>query len=136
MLGVRDKLLDEVNAWAVTSALDVVEYGFLRLRVVDMRGDMDIEVGLKTREHTGFSGRVSSGILPAGRYATLSYRGVGTAANRALNEWAESEGLALDRSEVPAGDRFGCRYESYLTSPATEPHKKKWKIELAFRLAD
>lgn len=136
MLGVRDKLLDEVMDFAETSELAVVEYGFLRLLVVDMQGDMEIEVGVKTRKRTDFAGRIESGVLPAGNYATLSYRGVGTAANRAIQEWTAAEGLALDKSESPAGDRFGCRYEAYLTDPAVESHKKKWTIQLAFRLAD
>lgn len=136
MLGVRDELLAEVVAWSAQSGLDAVGYGFLRLNVVDMHGDMDIEVGLVTRERGDYSGRVCSGVLPAGRYATLAYRGVGTAANRALIEWARASDLDFARDRVPAGDRFGCRYEAYLTDPKVEPHKKKWKIGLAFKLAD
>lgn len=136
MLGVRDQLLAEVQRWASESTVDVEGYGFLRLNVIDMQGDMDIEVGLVTRERSDIDGRVRSGVLPAGRYATLAYRGVGTGANRALLEWAAAQGLALDRSEVPEGDWFACRYEAYLTDPAVEPRKKQWKIELAFKLAD
>jgi len=136
MLGMRDELLAEVQDWAGGSGLDVEGFGFLRLNVIDMQGDMDIEVGLVTRGPSDVDGRVRSGVLPAGRYATLAYRGVGTGANRALLEWAAAQGLALDRWEVPEGDRFACRYEAYLTDPGVEPRKKQWKIELAFRLAD
>lgn len=135
MLSVRDRLLAEVEAWADESGVAVVGYGFLRLHVVDMRGDMDIEVGLVTREPSQIEGRLCSGFLPDGRYATLSYRGAGTGANRALLEWVKDQKLRLDRSEVPAGDRFACRYEAYLTDPAVEPRKKRWLIELAFKLA-
>jgi len=135
MLGVRDDLLAEVCGWAEQCDLDVVGYGFLRLHVIDMRGEMDIEVGLVTRERIECAGRVRAGVLPAGRYATLAYEGVGTAANRALIEWAAASGLDFDRRDVPEGDRFACRYEAYLTDPTTEPRKKRWKIELAFKLA-
>ena len=135
MLAVRDDLLAEVSAWVEQAGIDVLGYGFLRLHVVDMGGDMDVEVGLVTPSPTAFEGRVRSGALPAGRYATLTYRGVGTGANKALLEWARDNGLALDRRETPAGDRFGCRYERYLTDPAVEPRKKRWEIELAFKLA-
>ena len=62
--------------------------------------------------------------LSAGRYATLAYRGVGTGANRSLNEWARANGLAFDHWDVPAGDRFARRYEAYLTNPNVEPRKK------------
>ncbi len=136
MLGVRDELLAELFGRAGQSDLDVVGYGFLRLHVVDMQGDMDIEVGLVTRERSECAGRVCAGVLPAGRYATLVYTGVGTGANRALIEWAGASGLEFDRREMPEGDWFACRYEAYLTDPKVEPHKKRWKIELAFKLAD
>ena len=136
MLGVRDELLAEVHAWAGQSTLDIVGYGFLRLHVIDMQGDMDIEVGLITRQRRDVAGRVCSGVLPAGRYATLAYQGAGTGANRALIEWARAKGLAFDRWDVAEGDRFACRYEAYLTDPNVEPRKKQWKIELAFKLTD
>ena len=136
MLGVRDDLLAEVWGWAGESDLDVAGYGFLRLHVIDMRGDMDIEVGLVTRDRSQGAGRICAGVMPAGRYATLAYRGVGTGANRALIEWSAANGLELDRRDVPEGDRFACRYEAYLTDPTAEPRKKRWKIELAFKLAD
>lgn len=136
MLGVRDDLLAEVRGWAGQSDLDVVGHGFLRLHVIDMRGDMDIEVGVVTRERIECVGRVRAGALPAGRYATLAYRGVGTGANRALIAWAAAGGLEFDRSDVPEGDWFASRYEAYLTDPEVEPKKKRWTIELAFKLAD
>ena len=136
MFGVRDELLAEVYDWARESAVDVEGFGFLRLNVIDMQGDMDIEVGLVTRRPGDVEGRVRSGVLPAGRYATLVYRGVGTGANRALIEWARATGLDFDRWDVPEGDRFACRYEAYLTDPDVEPRKKQWRIELAFKLAE
>ena len=66
---------------------------------------------------------------------TLAYKGVGTGANRALIEWAAASDFEFDRRDVPKGDSFACRYEAYLTDPKVEPHKKRWKIELAFKLA-
>jgi hypothetical protein len=41
--------------------------------------------------------------------------------------------VALGRANDPAGDRFGCRYEAYLTDPRDEPRKTKWEIELNIR---
>ncbi|WP_436761819.1 hypothetical protein [Streptosporangium sp. V21-05] len=38
--------------------------------------------------------------------------------------------------EDPAGDRFGCRYEAYLTDPRSGRMKTRWRVELAIRLAD
>jgi len=41
--------------------------------VIDMLDDMDIEVGLVTRQRSDFAGRVCFGVSPAGRYATLAH---------------------------------------------------------------
>jgi hypothetical protein len=79
--------------------------------------------------------RVRPGLLPAGRYATMVYVNHRRRANRALLDWAAAEGLILDRRDEEAGDRFGCRYEAYLTDPRTERMKTRWRIELALRLA-
>jgi hypothetical protein len=96
---------------------------------------MDVEVGVLTGGPLEGDDRVRTGVLPAGRYATLVYVNHGLRANKALLDWAAAEGLAPDRADDPAGDRFGCRYEAYLTDPRTERMKTRWQIELAFRLA-
>jgi hypothetical protein len=75
-------------------------------------------------------------VLPAGRYASLIYTGSGYAGNKALVDWAKANGIAWDRWNDAKGDAFCSRYESYLTDPKVEPHKTKWKIEVAIKLAD
>jgi hypothetical protein len=135
MYAVRDQLMKELYA-----SLDerAVEQGvtFFRLHVVNMVGDMDVEVGVVTDGPIEGAGRVRAAVLPAGRYATLTGAGNGVTANRTLLEWIRGQGLAMDVVENPGGDRFGCRYEAYLTDPRSEPRKKRWRIELAVRLAD
>jgi hypothetical protein len=135
-VGIRvvNELLSELRGRVEQLGLSVQGHGFLRLHVIDMAGLMDVEVGLLTPERAEYEGRLCSGVLAAGRYATLTYKGVGTGANRALLEWARSRELFFDRWDVPEGDRFACRYEAYLTDPGLEPRKKRWEIELAFKL--
>jgi effector-binding domain-containing protein len=134
MLAARDRLLVELVHWL--DEHDVVgSCFFLRLHVIDMSGPMDLEVSVTEIDHAG-DDRVRPGVLPAGRYATLTYRNHSLRANRALLEWAQEQGLALDRSTIAEGDRFGCRTETYLTDPRTEPRKTRWDVELAIRLAD
>lgn len=135
MFAVRDRLMEELYAWADGRAL---AYGhtFLRLHVVDMEGLMDVEVGVLTDEAVTGDGRVRAGVLPAGRYATLTYVNHGRRANGALRDWAYEQGLTLDTTDSPAGERFGCRYEAYVTDPRTERMKTRWRTELAIRLAD
>jgi hypothetical protein len=135
MFAVRDELMAELYAWLGKRNIDF-GHTFFRLHVVDMAGPMDVEVGVVTEEPVEGDGRVRAGVLPAGRYATLSYVNHGRRANRTLLEWVRAQGLPLDCAENPAGDRFACRYEAYLTDPRTEPMKTRWRIELAVRLAD
>ena len=131
MFAVRDKLMEELYA----SISDGGET-FFRLHVIDMAGDMDIEVGVVTDKPIEGDGRIEPGELPAGRYATLVYVNHGRRANGTLIDWIRARGLVMDVAEDPAGDRFGCRYEAYLTDPRTERMKTRWRIELAIRLAD
>ncbi len=114
-----DELLKEARA-----GIDPIGYGYLRLYVVDMGGDMEIECGFVVDPSQ------ANGSFPAGNYAALTYRGPGTAANKALFEWAAPQGVELDRK----GDTFGCRYEAFLTDPKVEPRKKQRDVEVAIKL--
>lgn len=136
MLHERDVLLQELITWLGDH--DVEKFGefFLRLHVIDMNGPMDLEVGVTTPEPISGDARVRSSTLPAGRYATLTYRNHALRANRALLEWAGEQGIALDRWDEEAGDHFACRYEAYRTDPRTEPRKTTWEVELNIRAAD
>ncbi|RZU18525.1 effector-binding domain-containing protein [Kribbella rubisoli] len=136
MLSKRNELLDELFGWLRTTGVDDSGMFFLRLHVIDMAGPMDLEVGMMTPEALPGDDRVRPATLPAGRYATLTYRNHSMRANRALLDWVADQQLVLDRREVPEGDLFACRYEAFRTDPRTEPRKTKWEVELDFRLAD
>jgi effector-binding domain-containing protein len=135
MFAVRDRIMEELYSWVDERA---IAYGhtFFRLHVVDMDGPMDVEVGVITDEAVQGRGRIRTGVLPAGRYATLTYINHGRRANGTLRNWAQEQGLTLDCAALPEGERFGCRYEAYLTDPRSERMKTRWRTELAIRLAD
>jgi effector-binding domain-containing protein len=83
--------------------------------------------------------RVVTGVLPAGRYATLTHLGHPSelvAATKALLDWAAEHGLTFDVTPGDDGDRWACRLENYLTDPSQEPDMSKWVTKLAFKLAD
>jgi hypothetical protein len=90
---------------------------------------MDLEAGAITETPLSGDERVRPGPLPAGRYATMTYRDHARRANRRLSEWAAANGRAFDRRDGPAGDLFGCRYEAYRTDPRTGPRKTRWAAE-------
>ena len=130
MLKVRDDLLAELYDWLDRRGIEAAGPFFFQLHVVDMAGPMDIEVGVVTPDRLTGDARVRAGVLPAGPYATLTYRNHAIRANRALIEWARDNRVEFDREHDPAGERFACRYEAYLTDPRTEPRKTKWQVEL------
>lgn len=136
MLAVRDRLMADLYGWLDERGLVDVGSTFLRLHVIDMAGAMDIEVGVATTASVDGDDRVRPGTLPAGRYASLTYVNHARRANQLLLNWVRDNSLAADRSSEPAGDRFRCRYEAYLTDPRSEPMKTKWRVELNIRLAD
>jgi effector-binding domain-containing protein len=108
----------------------------MRLHVVDMAGDMDIEVGAIADVTPPGDSRVRRGELPGGRYATLTYVDHAIRANRHLIEWTKDAGLAFDRRATPAGDAFACRYEAYLSDERKEKRKTRWRVQLNFKLAE
>ena len=133
-----DPLVAELSQWAQRNRVNPAGPPYLRYYVIDMDADMDIEFGypVSTIPDLPEEGRITAGILPAGRYASLTYTGSGFKGNKALIEWARDNHIEWDRWDDPKGDAFRCRYESYLTDPKVEPRKEKWLIEVAIKLRE
>lgn len=136
MFNVTDKLFKELGLWQKQHGIDAGGALFLRYHIIDMEGVMDIEVGIPVAAAISGDERVSAGILPAGRYASLIYVGNGYTGNKTLIEWAKANGLVWDAWDDPAGHAFRSRYERYLTDPKIQPLKSKWEVEVAIKLAD
>ena len=136
MFQVVDKQIKELFKWVNQAGIQPAGPPFLRYHVIDMAGEMDIEVGIPVAAALPGDEVVSAGVLPAGRYASLVYSGNGLTGNKTLIEWARANGLAWDRWDDEKGDAFRSRYESYLTDPKVEPRKTKWEIEVAIKLAE
>jgi DNA gyrase inhibitor GyrI len=129
----------EVFAWLAGRGLEPAGAPLIRYNVIDMERGMEIEVGVPVAAPVVGDVRVIGGVLPAGRYAVLTYLGDYTglvAANAELQAWAGAEGLRFDQSPTERGDAFGARVESYETDPEEEPDPSKWRTDVAYRLAD
>jgi effector-binding domain-containing protein len=136
MFKVVDKRFRALNTWMSEHSIEPAGPSILRYHVIDMSGEMDIEVGIPVTEPLPGDERVKPGVLPAGKYASVVYIGNGYTGNKTLIEWAKANGIAWDRWDDPRGDAFRCRYEAHLTDPKTEPRKTKWQIEVAIKLAE
>jgi len=135
---VIPQLLGEVYAWLGKHGIPPAGAPFMRYHVIDMKAKLDIEMGVPVAAAVSGDGRVSAGVLPAGRYASLVYTGVtnGLEGNRVLIDWAKEKGIAWDRWDTDTGDAFRSRIEFYLTDPNEQPDQAKWETEVAIKLAD
>ena len=136
--GVIPQLSGEVFAWLKQQGLAPAGPEFIRYHVIDMAGQMEVEMGVPVAPGVGGDGRVAAGTLPAGRYASLRYTGDYDGlmeANRVLIDWAKDKGIAWDCRTDERGDHFAARFESYLVGPPDEPDPAKWETEVLIRLA-
>jgi effector-binding domain-containing protein len=129
----------EVFGWLGARGLAPAGAPFFKFNFIDMARELEVEAGVPVAAAVDGEGDIVSGVLPAGRYATVIHQGhpselVG--ATKALLDWAAGQGLSWDASPDGSGERWGARLENYLTDPREEPDMSKWLTELAFRLAD
>jgi effector-binding domain-containing protein len=128
----------EVFGWLADNAIAPVDAPFFKYNLIDMDQRLDMEAGVPIDAVVTGDGDVFAGVLPAGRYVTVSHVGhpselVGVTAD--LLDWAATQGLVWDRAGTDNGERWGCRLELLLTDPSVEPDMSKWETRLMFRLA-
>jgi effector-binding domain-containing protein len=138
-LGQIAHRIGDVFGWIASHGLAPAGPPFFRYVVIDMERQLEVEVGVPVTTVVDGDDQVGSGVLPAGRYATVIHVGppdslVG--ATGALLKWAAERGLRWDMTVGDAGERWGARLEFYLTDPSEQPDVTKWETQLAFRLAE
>jgi DNA gyrase inhibitor GyrI len=97
---------------------------------------MDIEAGLVTDSVPDDHPQIKPGLLPGGRYASLTYRGNGLRGNQALMQWARDTGNVFEPIDPALRESYVSRYEAYLTDYRVEPRKLLWDVELSIRVAN
>ncbi len=130
-------LWDEVQSWMESRGIPRSGAPFIRYLTTDMTKKLDIEVGFPVAAAVAGDERITFGVLPAGKYATLTYTGPYKGngvykANVALLEWADENHIAWKTSQIDNVEWWGGRVEWYLTDPKEEPDTKKYQTELAF----
>lgn len=111
---------------------------FIKFNVVDMPR-LELEVGMTTDAAIPLSGRLVEGMLPAGRYVSLTYTGSYEDledVTAMLVGWAREKGLKWDSRQAPDGERFACRLEVHDNNPSIEPDPARLRTTLLFKLAD
>ena len=137
MFTLIDKhLFKELRTWMKQQGIEPAGQPFFRYYVINMEGEMDVEVGIPVAAALSGNGQIQPGVMPAGRYASLIYVGTGYTGSGALTRWAIENGHAFDQWNVPNGTAYRARYERYLTDPKVQPLKSKWECEVAIKLVD
>ncbi|HEY3975701.1 MAG TPA: GyrI-like domain-containing protein [Streptosporangiaceae bacterium] len=127
----------EILGWLGARGITPSGPPFIRYDVIDMDGELEIEIGAPVAAALAGGGRVQAGELPGGRYVTLVHTGPYDgliAANAALQDWARQQGIALESSN--GGRRFRGRLEFYPTDPREEPDPARWQVEIAYLISD
>jgi effector-binding domain-containing protein len=131
--------LPDVFGWLGRRGVAPTDAPFFKYNVIAMAGELVVEAGVPVASAVPGDDEVISGVLPAGRFVTVTHTGhpdelLPVTAD--LLAWADSQGLTFDRYDSPAGDVWACRLEVYRTDPAQEPDMNKWETQLLFKLAD
>ena len=69
------KLLKELRKWMTAEGLEATGPAFHRFYVINMGTEFDLEVGVPVAAVVVGDDRVKPNIIPAGRYAELTYTG-------------------------------------------------------------
>ncbi len=138
-IGAMAGRLPDVFGWLYAHGLEPAGAPFLKYNLIDMDRQMEMEAGVPVVRTAGQSDNtVLLGVLPAGRYATVTHVGHHSGlvnATAALLAWAAEQGVEWDVAETAGGQRLSCRLEVLRTDPNIEPDMDKWETQLAFRLS-
>ena len=139
--GIIPQLHGEVMGWLRQQGLSPSGAPFLKYNLINMAGKMDLEMGWPTEKVLKGNERITTGTLPAGKYASVLYTGPYEGpglmdANRVLIEWGRDNNIQWDGDTSEKGDTFVARYETYFTDPGEEPDSSKWETEVAIKVAD
>ena len=130
---VIDHGFAEVFGWlAVHDGVSAAGAPLIRYIEVDMAASLLIDLAVPVEGTPPPDERVRAGLLPAGDYVTLLFRGHYdglVAANAAVQQWGEQHGVrwAMDSPTV-----WRARIEQYLTDPREEPDPAQWETEIAY----
>jgi hypothetical protein len=103
-----------------------------RYDVIDMPR-LEMQFGFVTPKAVAGNARVKPGVLPAGKYVTVTYVGPYDdleSVTAVVIGWARQKGLEWDSTPGSNGERFVSRFEIYLNGPMDEPDPQKWQTEI------
>ncbi|SFV32774.1 GyrI-like small molecule binding domain-containing protein [Devosia crocina] len=110
---------------------------FYNYRRIDMADTLDVEAGIALQTPSPSPGEIRTGILPAGRYVTMTWHGHPDKlmdVTTLLVGWSRLTETHFDVEQRADGDHFACRLELYETDPHDVPDMNEWVTILEFKL--
>ena len=133
---VIDKVMPEVAGWLQTKGVERFGPAVFRYNDIDMPR-LEVEMGFAPPEPLQSEGRIAAGVLPAGRYATLTHWGHYDKlmdATAVLIGWAKLRDYAWDSTPGPDGEHFVSRFELYPNGPMDTPDPEKWETQIFIKV--
>jgi effector-binding domain-containing protein len=138
MVGALPQLWPEIHRWLDAQGAAPAGAPFIRYLDIDpAMQHLNIDVGIPVAGSVAGEGRIQTGTMPAGSYASLIHTGPFdglAAANAELQAWSQANGAELDNEPSEDGTAWGGRFEFYLTDPGSQPDPSKWQTEVALLL--
>jgi effector-binding domain-containing protein len=139
LAGAIDEGFPAVFGWLAERGITPSGPPLIRYLVINMTGELKIELGVPVGAPVTASGRIQPGVLPEGRYAVLRHTGPYDgliASNAALEEWAREHKVEFDSWSTSDGTAWRGRAEHYLTDPSKEPDPAKLETDVAYLTRD
>jgi effector-binding domain-containing protein len=127
--------MEEVTSWMAARNVLPVDEPFFKYDEVDMDAGLVLEIGYPTDDRHSGEGEIVAGVLPAGRYVSMTHHGHPAQLAEATGEllaWAKQQELEFDVN----GTSWRCRLEIYKSDPREVPDMNLWETELLFKLRD
>ena len=120
-------LIPKVNDWLKKNKVKADGPPLFRYLSMD-KDNMDVEVGVPVKNEVMGDGIILPDSLPAGRYASITYKGDYSGvkeAHKKLDSWIKEKGYKA---------KAGTATEIYVTDPEKEPSKDKWQTDVIYLL--
>jgi effector-binding domain-containing protein len=115
--GAVDRGFPELFGWPARQGIAMSGPPFIRYLVIDMAGELQVELAAPVGGPVTGTGRIRPGTLPAGGYAVLRHTGPYdglVASNATLQQWAQDHGVEFDTWDTASGTAWHGRAEHYL----------------------
>jgi effector-binding domain-containing protein len=140
MSDLTSKAGKELTAWLAGKGILPTGPLFYRYIIVEKPTKMTVDVGVPLESKIAGEGRVSVGVIPAGKYLVATHTGPREellAANHELTVWGMKNDVKWEKyAPTHTGEEWEGCVMRFISHRGNEPDPQKWQTELAFLTAE